>query len=120
MGRMVWMRLRSRGETRVSELNDGLIETYNISSQELLGETYAVRELIGGGPQQNAEIAKNVLSGSDGACRKIVLLNAALAIVAGEKAGSVPEGIEVAKDCLDSGAALKKLEALRELTNSVK
>ncbi len=108
------------GETRVSELNDGLINTYNIDALDLFGEHCALHELLGGTPVQNAGIARDVLAGRDSACRKIVLLNAALAIIAADKAGNLQEGLALAADCLDSGAALKKLAGLVEITNSVK
>jgi anthranilate phosphoribosyltransferase len=106
------------GETRVTELKDGLISTYNLDPIEIFGETYRYDELIGGDPPINAQIAKDVLSGKDGARRKIVLLNAALAIMAGEKAANIKEGIAIAEECIDSGAAIKKLQALIELSNS--
>jgi anthranilate phosphoribosyltransferase len=106
------------GETRVTELKDDLISTYNLDPIEIFGETYRDEELIGGEPSINAQITKDVLSGKDGARRKIVLLNAALAIMAGEKASSIKEGIAVAEECIDSGAAIKKLQALIELSNS--
>ena len=73
--------------------------------------------LQGGDARKNAQITGEVLSGNNGAARKIVLLNAALAIVAGEKAGDIREGIAIAEDCIDSGAAAKKLQALIEKTN---
>jgi anthranilate phosphoribosyltransferase len=106
------------GETRVTELKDGLISTYNLDPAEIFGETYRGEELIGGDPPINAQITKDVLSGKDGARRKIVLLNAALAIMAGEKAANIKEGIAIAEECIDSGAAIKKLQALIELSNS--
>lgn len=106
------------GKTRVSELKDGAVNTYNIDPLEIFGETYDIRELAGGSPAENAEITRDILGGKDGACRKIVLLNASLAIMAGEKAANIREGIALAADCIDSGAALKKLDALIELTNS--
>ncbi len=105
------------GETRVTELRDGLINTYNISPVDLFGDIYPLKELLGGDAARNAEITKNILKGGDGACRKIVLLNAALAIMAGNKAGTIREGIKIATDCLDSGAAIKKLQDLVEMTN---
>jgi len=55
--------------------------------------------------------------GQNGAKRKVVLLNSALAIMAGEKAGNLHEGLRLAADCIDSGAALKKLRALIELSH---
>jgi anthranilate phosphoribosyltransferase len=106
------------GETRVTELKDALISTYNLDPIEIFGETYRGEELIGGDPSINAQITKDVLSGKDGARRKIVLLNAALAIMAGEKAANIKEGIAIAEECIDSGAAIKKLQALIELSNS--
>ena len=75
------------------------------------------RDLLGGDATVNAQITKDVLTGKDGAPRKIVLLNAALAIVAGEKAKDIREGIAVAEECIDSGKAIKKLMALIEMSN---
>ena len=74
--------------------------------------------LLGGDASTNAEITKAVLTGDDGARRKVVVLNAALAIVAGGKAKTIPEGIKVAEECIDSGAAIKKLQALIEMSRS--
>jgi anthranilate phosphoribosyltransferase len=106
------------GETRVTELKGDLISTYNLDPIEIFGQKYRDEELIGGEPSINAQITKDVLSGKDGARRKIVLLNAALAIMAGEKAQDIREGIAIAEECIDSGAAIKKLQALIELSNS--
>lgn len=105
-------------ETRVSELNDGMITTYNITPMEFLNKTYSTQELAGGNAATNAKITGGVLTGKEGACRDIVLLNAALAIVAGGRAESIKEGIDIAVDCIDSGSAMRKLQALIELSNS--
>ena len=105
------------GETRVSELKDGLVTTYNINPVDLFGTVYDAGELRGADASSNARITKDILSGSDGARRRIVLLNAALAIVAGRKAKTVQEGIALAEECIDSGAAKKKLQALIEISN---
>jgi anthranilate phosphoribosyltransferase len=106
------------GETRVSELKDGLISTYNINAQEIFGQTFRMDDLKGGDATFNANITKDILSGKDGACRNIVLLNAALAIMAGEKAGTIREAITVAEKCIDDGSAIKKLARLIEMSNS--
>ncbi|OHE24371.1 MAG: anthranilate phosphoribosyltransferase, partial [Syntrophus sp. GWC2_56_31] len=75
------------GETRVSELKDGVITTYNIDPLELFGEIIPASDLRGGDAEANARITTEVLTGAlQGACRQIVLLNAALAIVAGCRA----------------------------------
>jgi len=106
------------GETRVSELKNGLISTYNIIPGDFFNESYSGESLRGGDATVNARITTDVLAGKDGACRQIVLLNAALAIMAGEKAGSLREGIALAAEAIDSGAAWKKVQALIELSNS--
>jgi anthranilate phosphoribosyltransferase len=106
------------GETRVSELKDRLITTYNIDPVMYFDETYDSSDLLGGDAAANAQIITDTLTGKNGARRKIVLLNAALAIVAGERAKDLREGLAVAADCIDSGAASKKLQALIEMSNS--
>ncbi|MFZ3254898.1 MAG: anthranilate phosphoribosyltransferase, partial [Syntrophales bacterium] len=71
------------GETRVSELKDGLVSTYNIDPRDFFGETCALKDLKGGTPAENAVITRQILAGEDSPRRKVVLLNAALALVAG-------------------------------------
>jgi anthranilate phosphoribosyltransferase len=73
---------------------------------------------VGGDVSINAKMVKDVLMGKNGARRKIILLNAALIIVAGQKAATLREGIAIAEQCIDSGGALEKLQALIELSNS--
>jgi anthranilate phosphoribosyltransferase len=99
-------------------LKDGLITTYNIDPVEIFGETYKGEELVGGDAAKNAQIVKAVLDGKDGACRKIVLLNASLAIMAGEKAATIRDGVAVAEQCIDKGTAMNKLQELIKLSNS--
>jgi anthranilate phosphoribosyltransferase len=106
------------GETRVSELKEGLVTTYNINPVELFGESFAAAELLGRDAEANACITTEILSGEAGARRGIVVLNAALAIVAGGKAEGIREGIAVAEACIDSGAARKKLQELIEHSHS--
>jgi anthranilate phosphoribosyltransferase len=100
------------GETRVSELKEGLVTTYNIDPVDLFGELFPAVDLLGGNAETNARITREVLSGGGGARRRIVVLNAALAIVAGGKTGTLRDGIGVAEVCIDRGAALQKLDAL--------
>ena len=100
------------GPTRVAELKDGLVTTYDIYPVEIFGGVYDAAELRGGDAAANARITTEILNGEAGARRNIVVLNAALAIVAGGKAGTIRDGIAVAEECIDSGAALKKLEGL--------
>jgi anthranilate phosphoribosyltransferase len=106
------------GETRVAELKDGMVRTYNINPMDYFGRIDPLEAIRGGDPTVNAEITKNVFSGKNGACRNVILINAALAIIAGEKAQDIKDGIKVAADCIDSGAAVKKLQSLIEMSNS--
>ena len=100
------------GETRVAELKDGIIRTYNINPVDYFGKVDPLEAIRGGDPVVNAQITRDVLSGKNGACRNVVLINAALAIVAGEKAENIKEGMKIAAECIDSGAAVKKLQSL--------
>lgn len=106
------------GETRVAELKDGIVRTYNIHPKDYVENTYPLTAIRGGDSTTNAQITRDVLSGKSGACRDVVLMNAALAIVAGEKAADIKEGVRIAADCIDCGSAVKKLQALIEMSNS--
>jgi anthranilate phosphoribosyltransferase len=106
------------GETRVSELGQGLIHTYNISPVDYFGEVYAAKDLAGSSPAINAQITKDILLGKEGPGRKIVILNSALAIMAGDKAHDIREGIVVAEKSIASGAAMEKLRRLIEMSKS--
>ncbi len=105
------------GASRVSELRDGNVRTYEISADMLLGRTYDLDEIKGGGPEENAEILRAVLDGADGAPKEITVLNAAAAIVAGEKADTLEQGLELARESIASGAAKEKLDTLIKATN---
>lgn len=102
--------------TRVCELNENLITTYDISPETYFGRLADPEEIRGGDPEKNAEIAKSVLSGEKSACRDIVLINTAGAIMAAGIAESIPQGIEMAESAIDTGAARDKLNALIEFT----
>ena len=106
------------GPTRVAELKEGLVTTYDIDPVEIFGGISDSAELRGSDAEANARITMEILSGEDGACRRIVVLNTALAIVAGGKAETIREGISIAEGCIDGGAALKKLQALIEHSHS--
>jgi anthranilate phosphoribosyltransferase len=102
--------------TRVTELSGGLIRTYDVDPVEYFGETAPASSLAGGNPEQNARITRSILDGEKGPPRNVVLLNAAAALVAADRAADLKEGIEVAQKALDAGAAAEKLEALVRFT----
>ncbi|MFH0909516.1 MAG: anthranilate phosphoribosyltransferase [bacterium] len=102
--------------TRVAEVHDGVVTTYEIKPGDFGIPTASKTDLAGGEAAENAELIRKILSGEKGPRRDIVLLNAAAAIVAGQKAKDLKEGIAAAAQAIDSGAAKQKLEKLIELT----
>ena len=105
-------------DTQVSELANGEVRTYTLNPEEVGIPKATAQDLIGGMPEENATMTLDVLQGKSGPKRDIVLLNAAAAIVAGGKADNLHQGIIMAADAIDSGRALEKLEALKEMTSS--
>jgi anthranilate phosphoribosyltransferase len=103
--------------TRVSELANGDVKTYTLDPTTFGIPKAKPVSLLGGTPEENAEITTNILKGEKGHQRDIVLLNAAAAIVAGGKADSIETGLELAANSIDSGSALDKLEALKSVSN---
>jgi anthranilate phosphoribosyltransferase len=105
-------------ETRVTELRDGVIKTYELYPEILLGNSYEPEEIAGGDVKMNAAIMKSVLNGENqGGARAVVLLNAAAAIVVGEKADTLEAGLTIAAESIDSGAALNKLNLMIAASN---
>jgi anthranilate phosphoribosyltransferase len=102
--------------TRISELNNGLIRTYDISPEQFFGRIADPVELAGGDPEKNAGIAQKILDGEKGPRRDVVLLNASAALVAAGKAGDFKQGIELAQAAIDGGKAREKLDALVKYT----
>ncbi|MCY3871349.1 MAG: anthranilate phosphoribosyltransferase [Gemmatimonadetes bacterium] len=100
------------GPTRVSELKNGSVSTYDVSPGDFGLMQAPADALKGGDADYNAEITRSILNGEEGPRRDIVLLNAAAAIVAGDKARDLNEGVQVAAEVIDSGKALEKLEGL--------
>jgi anthranilate phosphoribosyltransferase len=98
--------------TRVSELKDGKVLTYEFNPLEFIGEYAEMADLSGGEPAVNAGTTRLVLQGQKGPCRDIACLNAAAAIVAGGKAADIRQGWDLAQKSIDNGGALKALELL--------
>lgn len=92
--------------TQISEMFDGGdIKTYKFDALDLGLDRVNLQDLQGGEPSENAKLIKNILNGSTGPKRDIVLLNAAAGIVVGGKAKSLKEGMKKATESIDSGAA---------------
>ena len=106
------------GETRVTELSDGQIKTYNLNPYDFFEKTYSPEDFRGGNPPTNARITRDILAGKRGAPRDIVLINAAAALTVGGAVSNLKQGITLAEEIIDSGQAAKKLRHLIELSNS--
>lgn len=103
--------------TRVSELKDGQVKTYELSAEEFFGSFARSEELLGGDKAANASILRRILTGDlDGPCRNVVLINAGAALMAAGQARDIAAGIVLAERSIDSGAALDKLEKLIRFT----
>ncbi len=106
------------GKSQVCELKDGKIHTYTIDPGDFGLVKASLDALKGGTAEENATLLRDILSGKKGPQRDIVILNAAAALVAGNKAESVEEGIKMAMDAVDKGQALDKLKWLVEFSQS--
>ncbi len=99
--------------TQVTEICRGQMKTFFISPEDFGIARASSESIRGGDARENAAIIEGVLRGNRGPHRDVVLLNAAAAIAAGDAAEGISEGIRVAADSIDSGAALKTLLDLR-------
>jgi anthranilate phosphoribosyltransferase len=104
------------GQTRVAEVTPEGVTMSLIAPEDFGLERCRPEDLRGGDAAGNAEIVRKVLSGTDDAKRRVVLLNAAFGLVAAGKAAGVAEGIALAAEAIDSGRALKQLDRLVALT----
>lgn len=107
------------GPTRVSEVREAQVHTYEIDPEEF-GISRAPLEAISGGADaaENAAMVRKVLAGEKSARRDVVLMNAAAALVAAEKSDHMKDGVALAGKSIDSGAAMKKLESLVQFSRS--
>lgn len=106
------------GETKVCELRDRKLIKYTITPEEFGIKRYPKEDILGGTPEENARITLDILSGREqGAKRDIVVLNAACAIYCTGAAASINDGIKMARESIDSGSALAKLEKLKAFSN---
>lgn len=106
------------GGTTISEIKDGRVNTFTVTPEQFGFKRCGLDELQGGDGTVNAGITKDILSGKEkGAKRDIVLLNAGATLYVGGMADSIQAGIRLAQETIDSGKALKTLEALVNASN---
>ncbi len=105
-------------ETRMTEIHNGKISTYIFSNESVGIPTSSLSAISGDSIELNAQIVHSILNGVKGPQRDIVVLNAAAAIYLSGIAESIHDGVSVAQSAIDSGKAKKKLQQLKEYTNS--
>ena len=103
--------------TTVCEFKDGWMKNYVITPEQFGISRCTKEDLVGGTPEENAEITRRILAGEKGPKRDTVLLNAGAALVIGGKAESFADGIALAAQLIDSGKAVAVLDKLIAVSN---
>lgn len=104
------------GETFVAELREGRIAEFTVRPEDAGLAPRPFAAILGGAPSQNAAALRALLEGAPSAYRDAVLLNAAAALVIAERASDLVEGVALARESIDSGAARRKAEGLARAT----
>jgi anthranilate phosphoribosyltransferase len=110
--------ITTTGETLALEIHSGVIAHRTLTPTDFGVKTAKLEHLKGGDCQANARIARAILAGEKGPKRDIVLVNAAAALLLAAKAGDFREGVRLAAESIDSGAAARKLELLAAFTDA--
>jgi anthranilate phosphoribosyltransferase len=108
--------ITSTGPTLAFEVRDGTVARRTLVPEDFGLLPSRLEDLRGGSAEQNAGIVRSILEGAAGPKREIVLMNASAALVMAGKAPDFAAGMAQAADSIDSGAALRSLEALAEFT----
>ncbi len=106
------------GPTAVAALENGTITSREIHPEDAGLTVHDFRDIIGGTPEENAAAMRALLDGATGAYRDAVLFNAAAALVVADKAANLPQGVEIARDSIDSGKAKQAVETLARITST--
>lgn len=106
------------GDNLVCKIKNGEIKEYTINPETLGFKKASLEDIIGGTPEENAQITRDILSGKlTGAKRDTVVLNSALCFYIADKVETVEDGIKLANELIDSGKAYEQLEKYVSLTN---
>lgn len=105
--------------TTVCEIRDGEFHSYEITPEQFGFLRCEKAALEGGSPKENAEITKSILDGEKSAKRDAVALNAGAALYIAGKTNTLKEGVRLAEQLIDSGAAKKRLEEFVQYSNEV-
>ena len=105
--------------TKVYELKDGRVVTSTLHPDDVGLPTHPQDAMRGGSPEENAGALRRVLAGEEGPLRDFTLINAAAALVAADLAPDFREGLALATQAIDNGAAREKLETFVSVSNEV-
>ncbi len=106
--------ITTTGPTLAFEIRDGSVTRREFTPEDFGVARASIEDLRGGDREVNCEIVRSILGGAAGAQRDIVLVNAAAALVAAGMAHGFRQGVALAAESIDSGAALGKLRALAQ------
>jgi anthranilate phosphoribosyltransferase len=106
------------GITFVARLEDGDVTEVEIHPEDAGLPVHSFEAILGGTPEENGRAFRALLAGDPSAYRDAVLLNAAAALLIAGRATTLPEGVEIARESLDSGRAREKVEALARVTSA--
>ena len=107
------------GDSAGWEVVDGAINDWTLSVADTGLPQSTLEDIRGGDKEHNAATMRRIFQGEPGPIRDVVLLNSGAALVAGDIAGSVRQGIEMAAQVIDSGQALQRLDALVDLSQQL-
>jgi anthranilate phosphoribosyltransferase len=105
------------GKTLICQVDPAGLAFHEILPEDVGLRRGKVEEIAGGNAADNARIIRGILSGDDGARRDVVVLSSALALLAAGRAKDVPDGLTMAREAMESGEALRRLEGVIRLTN---
>src|SRR5262249_6225191 len=108
--------ITNTGESHISEVREGVVRNSRVRPEDFGLPRASITDLQGGDREENAQIIRRILAGEPGPRRDIVLMNAAAALVVGGRARDLKEGVALAAESVDSGAAGRKLDTLIELS----
>jgi anthranilate phosphoribosyltransferase len=111
--------MSTSGTTRVVEVEGTALRTYTFGPGQAGLPDAAFEDVTGSTPEDNAAVTRAILEGHRGPRRDLALLNAGAAVYAGGRAGSIAEGVAVAAEAVDSGAAAQALERYVALTHEL-
>lgn len=105
--------------TRVSRFKGGKAQNFYIEPEDFSIRRNKIEHILGGNKEDNADITLSILNGEKGPKRDIVLINSAVALIVAGKTEDFKIALSMAADSIDSGRALKKLEEVKRVSNSL-